>query len=260
MNKIIIALFILLFGFFKSQVHRFYYELNYKPSTKSSEVKKDIFYLDTKDNASVFVRKEKLETDSLFWMNGNINPSVSPYGTMNFKILKDISNKSVTFKDDLFIGILSYKENADLPWKILLEKGSFEQYKTQKAEVNFGGRTWVAWFVPDIPKWDGPYVFMGLPGLIVDIKDSADEYHWKLLGSKKISSESFSVQSFMDGDQIVSKQAYLKNKKTILEDPMPMFMQSMANIEKDPKLMNAMRQQADNFKKYFKENDNSIEK
>ncbi|WP_326981489.1 GLPGLI family protein [Chryseobacterium sp. MYb264] len=260
MNKIIISLFLVVFSICKSQIHRFYYELNYKPSTKSPELKKDIFYLDTKDNTSVFVRKEKVESDSLFLVNPELTQSITPYGTMNFRILKDIKNKSVSFKDDLFIGILAYKENVEFPWKISQEKGSFEQYQTQKAEVNYGGRTWVAWFVPDIPQWDGPYVFMGLPGLIVDIKDSADEYHWKLLGSKKIPNADLSLKGSMDGEQQVSKEAYLKNKKMIMQDPMPIFMQAMMNIDKDSKVMMKMRQQADDYKKYFQKNDNSIEK
>lgn len=50
------------------------------------------------------------------------------------------------------------------------------EFNTQKAETNFAGRKWIAWFTSDIPFQDGPYKFHGLPGLIVKI-ESADKTH-----------------------------------------------------------------------------------
>jgi len=45
--------------------------------------------------------------------------------------------------------------------------------KGLKDSLNYGGRRWEAWFAPDLPIPIGPYKFYGLPGLIVNIKDSS---------------------------------------------------------------------------------------
>jgi GLPGLI family protein len=64
------------------------------------------------------------------------------------------------------------KEDKKLEWKILPDQQKIGEYKVQKATTSFGGRDWTAWFTTDIPIQDGPYVFYGLPGLIVKIEDA----------------------------------------------------------------------------------------
>lgn len=70
-------------------------------------------------------------------------------------------------------------------WKLLKETKNINQYNCQRAEVVYGGRQWTAWFTRDIPINDGPYVFDGLPGLIVDVVDSNNNYHFSLIEVKK---------------------------------------------------------------------------
>ncbi|RXM57797.1 GLPGLI family protein [Chryseobacterium sp. CH1] len=38
------------------------------------------------------------------------------------------------------------------------------KYKSQKAETNYGGRNWIAWFTTELPFADGPLYFNGLFG------------------------------------------------------------------------------------------------
>lgn len=52
-----------------------------------------------------------------------------------------------------------------------------------KAEVTFKGRSWIAWYSPEIPLPYGPYKFSGLPGLIVKITDDKEEYDFELVKS-----------------------------------------------------------------------------
>jgi len=53
---------------------------------------------------------------------------------------------------------------------------TISQIKYQKAIIDYGGRHWVAWFSPDIPIINGPYKFTGLPGLIIRIGDTKDQF------------------------------------------------------------------------------------
>lgn len=53
-------------------------------------------------------------------------------------------------------------------------------YKCIKATTNFRGRSYVAYFAPDIPSSFGPYKFKGLPGLILEIYSLEEDniHHW----------------------------------------------------------------------------------
>ncbi|HLS30410.1 MAG TPA: GLPGLI family protein [Flavobacteriaceae bacterium] len=76
-------------------------------------------------------------------------------------------------------------------------------YQTQMAKTHFAGRSYEAWFTMEIPVPAGPYVFNGLPGLIVELYDTENHYHfmmqsiekleepkvWELPKSKKLSKE-----------------------------------------------------------------------
>ena len=56
---------------------------------------------------------------------------------------------------------------------------------SQRAETEYGGRKWIAWFTTEIPFQDGPYVFQGLPGLILEIKDENNNFLFTLTQIKK---------------------------------------------------------------------------
>lgn len=60
-------------------------------------------------------------------------------------------------------------------WQILSESKEILGYKCQKAQGEFRGRKYIAWFTSDIPHSDGPWKFCGLPGLILAVEDT-DKY------------------------------------------------------------------------------------
>lgn len=68
------------------------------------------------------------------------------------------------------------KISDELDWKILSETVTISNLNCQKAEVQYGGRTWIAWFTKDIPISEGPYYFHGLSGLILQIKDKDEDF------------------------------------------------------------------------------------
>jgi len=71
-----------------------------------------------------------------------------------------------------------------LHWKLLPETQKIDQLQCQKAEVEYGGRHWIAWYTTEVPSVDGPYVFHGLPGLIVQITDQDENYAFNLVHIK----------------------------------------------------------------------------
>ncbi|MCM1373256.1 MAG: GLPGLI family protein [Bacteroides sp.] len=52
-------------------------------------------------------------------------------------------------------------------------------YRCQRATCNWRGRTFEAWFAIDIPVRLGPWIFGGLPGLILKLNDTNNIYTWE---------------------------------------------------------------------------------
>ncbi|KGL56223.1 GLPGLI family protein [Porphyromonas sp. COT-052 OH4946] len=72
----------------------------------------------------------------------------------------------------------TYEEiSPQFNWEISLnEEKNIKGYRCKKATCSYRGRIYQAWYSEDIPIPVGPYVFGGLPGLIMEIRDSNNEY------------------------------------------------------------------------------------
>ena len=70
-------------------------------------------------------------------------------------------------------------------WKIEPETQIVCGYECQKAVCHWRGRDYVAWFTSAIPVSAGPWKFGGLPGLIMKISDSKNDYSWEAVAVNK---------------------------------------------------------------------------
>ncbi len=64
-------------------------------------------------------------------------------------------------------------------WSLQSERQIILGYDCQKATCKWRGRTFEAWFSTDIPVRLGPWIFGGLPGLILKINDVDNLYTWE---------------------------------------------------------------------------------
>ena len=123
------------------------------------------------------IEKKRQEGTLMKWLTDGY--SVNEYVSYNvYKIYKGYpSNKITTIDNAGLEGLFQYEENIDLfDWVIYDDTTSINGYFSQKASCNYGGRSWIAWFTPEIPYSDGPYKFCGLPGLIVKLEDTQQHY------------------------------------------------------------------------------------
>ncbi|OWR82169.1 hypothetical protein SJDPG12_06650, partial [Porphyromonas gingivalis SJD12] len=71
-------------------------------------------------------------------------------------------------------------------WQIGEETEEIMGYTCRKATCHHSGRDYTAWYAEDIALSDGPYIFRGLPGLIVAIGSDDGEYVFELNGMQEI--------------------------------------------------------------------------
>ena len=120
------------------------------------------------------------------------------------KIFKNYPNGKVTTTEQVLKDFYIYEEPLNLfNWYIKEETKTISGYVCQKATTNFSGRDYTAWFTNEIPISDGPYKFNGLPGLIIKINDSKNQYDYKLIGLEKQNSNTITM----------NKKKYIKTSK-----------------------------------------------
>ncbi len=75
-----------------------------------------------------------------------------------------------------------YEEEWQKPcWQILDSTKTVLGFECIKATTDYRGRTWIAWFTPEIAVQDGPWKLCGLPGLILEAYDT--KRHYQFLGT-----------------------------------------------------------------------------
>ncbi|MDR6921181.1 GLPGLI family protein [Chryseobacterium sp. 2987] len=215
-----------------AQTNRFVYQVTMKPDAENkSDIKTENAYLDISPEKSVFYSENRIKRDSIMrkaFQGGGDRVNFSREqmeglrSNINYSVEKDKANQKTYFKDRIGRDIYSYEEDRPLNWKISSETMKIGEYKVQKAETDFAGRKWTAWFSTDLPYQDGPYKFGGLPGLIVKIEDDKGDYSFDLMKNYKIT-ESPSLNQF--GNVLKVKRAdYLKQQEKYKTDPMSFMM------------------------------------
>ncbi|WP_449388974.1 GLPGLI family protein [Chryseobacterium lineare] len=227
----IIALTLFMQAFF-AQTNRFVYQVTMKPdASDKNDIKTENAYLDISPEKSVFYSENRIKRDSIIqsaMQSGgargfNRDQMENLRSIINYSVEKDKKNQKTIFKDRIGRDVYTYEEDRSLNWKILPETTKIGEYKVQKAETDFGGRKWTAWFTTDLPYQDGPYKFGGLPGLIVKAEDDKGEYSFDLMKNYKIA-DFPTLNQF--GNTIKVKRAdYVKQQKKFMEDPVAFMSQ-----------------------------------
>lgn len=224
MLKNLIFLFGLISGIFFAQNTRFVYQVTMKTDSTAAP-KVENAYLDVAGDKSFFYGEKRIQRDSLMrrsfeTRNFNFDRSqMQQYRTdLNYQVGKDLTEQKITFKNRIARDQYAYEEDRSFGWKILPETTKIGEYKVQKAETEFAGRKWVAWFTQEVPLMDGPYKFSGLPGLIVKIEDSKGDYIFDLKETKKIT-ELPNTQQRGGNTVMVKRKDYEKQMEKFRKDP-----------------------------------------
>lgn len=209
-----------------AQTNRFVYQVTMKPdASNKSDIKTENAYLDISAEKSMFYSENRIKRDSVMRANFqsggargfNRDQMESLRSVINYSIEKDKKNQKTIYKDRIGRDVYTYEEERPLHWKILSETTKIGDYKVQKAETDFGGRKWTAWFTTDLPYQDGPYKFSGLPGLVVKAEDAEGDYSFDLMKNYKIAD--FPEMNTFGNVMKVKRTDYVKQQEKYKSDP-----------------------------------------
>ncbi|MDA3904986.1 MAG: GLPGLI family protein [Bacteroidales bacterium] len=191
-------------------------------------ISQELYVFDT------IMRKIKSPSEFQGLISDHINPL--PMSRFRPSIFKNYPKDKLTCIHHIIDGTFWYEEDIDLfNWQLTADTSTLYGYKVQKATTEFGGRSWTAWFAPNLPFNDGPYKFNGLPGLIVKIFDSRNHYVFEFISIKKPYKEL--MIDYVEKDFIKStKEDFFRAKDSFRED--------IINRAKAAGLNNEMQQRA----------------
>lgn len=100
-----------------------------------------------------------------------------------------------------------------------LRKGSKQilGYICKEARCSYGGRTWTAWYAPDIAVTEGPWKLCGLPGLVLEAEDESGKLRFQAITVRKGKEQVYRRKT--DEPQILSRAKYLKLYRDFRENP-----------------------------------------
>ena len=173
------------------------YELTYRlDSTNLKSSATETLYLFTGSKQSVFMNHNTAHAEEI---EVNLDRLQRTTGVRDWEeagarnsifekmFYKNLENKSVWAIEKILDKKYGYQEpDIPLEWEVGEEIQSLYGYTVQVATTSFAGRDYIAWFTMEVPILDGPYLFSGLPGLIVELFDTEQHYHFKMLSVEKL--------------------------------------------------------------------------
>ncbi len=91
-------------------------------------------------------------------------------------------------------------------------------YACRIAQGEYGGRTWIVKYAPEIPVPNGPWKLTGLPGLILDATDTEGIHHFGAVVFRK---GSVNITPLDNGGSIAtSREKFIRAKNKFEENPM----------------------------------------
>lgn len=274
MKKLLINLFLILGILTIAQNKRFIYEYKFiSDSTNADDIKTEMMFLDTAKDGSKYYSYTVFNSDSIMKVDlekqlaatGSINiKSDMRKGNVRYSVTKTYPDYKINLHRRLGMDSYNISEDRKINWKISSEKEKIGEWNAQKAEADYAGRHWVAWFSTEIPIQDGPYKFRGLPGLIVKIEDKTGSHKMELKGIKNIVGD-VDINVWEAKEIAVNSKQFQKVLKEYENDPTKGIKQiqmggtSIVLTGKDGTSTKIAKEQEERLKARIKKDNNRIE-
>ncbi len=167
------------------------------------------------------------------WFNGPVRKYDTALGSSRESVLKNLRD-AVLYFDGYMMGRYYYEEPLhQMEWRLGDETKEILGYECRKATCRWRGRDWTAWY-SELPYSDGPWIFGGLPGLIMELTDATGEHKIRAKGIKR-DIYPFGL-SKRRSDFRTKRERYRKMMEDYIENAAAKFMESgmvISGLEKE---------------------------
>jgi len=174
---------------------------------------------------------EKDVSDGMFGTEISFNTVNNPKYYRNklaTVIFQNSTNNKMTLQNQI-IKRYEYDDELNLQiWSIKSDTARILEYKCQKATTNFRGRNYECWFTNEIPTKHGPWKFFGLPGLILKINDTKNNFIFECTGIEK--TKNLITKDINNEIIKTSRSDFERLFKAYKEDPLSFISASLSNI------------------------------
>ncbi len=212
------------------------YSVTFVPDvTKPEKTEADEMLLLVGKSASQFFSYVRFQTDSLI---RTLPPEqvievlkTQKRGKFSYDIFKNYPTGKLTTTDRIAMTNYKYEEPYEKPeWEVLPDTMNILGYACQKATCTFRGRDYVAWFTMQIPVSNGPWKFSGLPGLILNVADTENQYVFECSGIET-PKEKVVIGMKKENYAKVSKEDYNKVYERFRKDPLGFMSTAAPNVK-----------------------------
>lgn len=109
-----------------------------------------------------------------------------------------------------------------IAWEIGDEQKQIGEFTAQLARGHFAGRDYEAWFVADIPLPFGPWKLQGLPGLILEARDSKNDVIFTFKSLEQMNGPAIHL-TFLDGIKQITGAEYEKTYNAFMDNPQAFY-------------------------------------
>ncbi len=164
----------------------------------------------------------KIEARKNGILHSSINPGINLKNPLASKVIKQNNENKFYTVERFYKDFLAEEVIDKINWTIYGDTKKIDDFLCQRATCRFRGRTYEAWFSPQLPFADGPWKLGQLPGLILDAHDNKGEVYFGFNGFLKVSDKTPLIH-LPDNTINVSQSEFKNLKQAFLEDPVSFF-------------------------------------
>ncbi|MCU4176396.1 GLPGLI family protein [Carboxylicivirga sp. N1Y90] len=154
-----------------------------------------------------------------------------------YQVIKTKTNK-VVLKEQIEKTFYQVEMDTALSWQLIDRDTTILGLNCKMARTDYKGRNYKAYYTTDIPIGDGPYIFKGLPGLIISITDAHKEHTFELITFLP-NSYKRPIYDYNIVYKSITSQQYIKAKEVSLNSQIEKYTSS--SMTQDPNIALRMR-------------------
>lgn len=196
------------------------YRMLYERRPENDHPMEDLLLLQVGRNVSKCYSYKTWQTDSLVRVTppeqvlANLG---SFHGGVQDIFFRDPAAGRLTHTDQIGMDHLLYTESLPaIDWELTDGERTIVGYACRRARCTFRGRSYEAWYAPEITVSCGPWKFGGLPGLILAIRDDAGVLDLEATGvEQRVEPIRMTDRNYMK----TNRKKYLYLKQKVMTDP-----------------------------------------